>query len=582
MTQTKSPTLSHSDRIRQLAETRQHMLSMPAEQAMAAILDHPQPAALVHSFPEEDLHFLIHDLGLDNALPLIGLASNRQWEFMLDMEVWKKDQLNYPLATTWLQLLLRADPDRLVKWCFDERLEFLELYLFRNIELRVRESDQFSSDLEDGFFTDDDTFYVRFVDYPAATPESSAAKARRNEMLRLLLRRISGFDHPRYQGLLLESVSLIPVETEEELFRLRNVRLAEKGFLPFHEAVGVYQPLRPGDLSARGKKALRPPSPGDPRFPVPQFAATFLDGDNLFVRALKGIRDVHVIQQLQGELASLCNQVISADQAVIRNRDQLKSVVSKVSGYLSIGLERMTESTASKQEPMASALLQRHLLADIFRNGFGSALQLKWQATRWRRDSWCQSQQVDLTFWDEPWLGLLGGLLIDRPQFYDPSNAGSMYRDFLTREEIEATGRGLDQVMALDQLFKHMDVTIAADSGIRRLTYKNLLLTLWVRASLKASPVDTVTSTIAVSLSAFKAFYTGLWTDQAGQRIIGDEKKAEFLHWAAVASGQSPEDLSDRLSTVFEALFDEIERELAPVEAGNLDPRHVDLFLLKH
>ena len=582
VTQTKSPTLNHSDRIRQLAQIRRHILSIPAEQAMAAILDHPQPAALVHSFPEEDLHFLIHDLGTDNALPLVALASNRQWEYMLDMEVWEKDQLNYPLTTTWLQLLLRADPDRLVKWCFDERLEFLELYLFRNIELRVRESDQFSSDLDDGFFTDDDTFYVRFVDYPVATPESDAAKARRNEMLSLLLRRISGFDHPRYQGLLMESVSLIPSETEEELFRLRNVRLAEKGFFPFHEAVGVYQPLRPGELAARGNKTIRPPSSEDPRFPVPQFAATFLDGDNLFVRALKGIRDAHVIQQLQGELAGLCNQVISADQAVIRSRDQLKSVVSKVSGYLSIGLELMTESTANKQESMASALLQRHLLADIFRNGFGSALQLKWQATRWRRESWCQSQQVDLTFWDEAWLGLLGGLLINPPQFYDPSGSGPIYRDFLTRDETEATGRGLDQVIALDHLLKRMDVTISADAGIRRLTYKNLLLTLWVRASLKTPPNDTVTPTFAVSFSAFKAFYRALWTDQAGQRLIGDGKKTEFLHWAAKASGQSPEDLSNRLGTVFEALFDEIERELAPVDAGNLDPRHVNLFLLKH
>ena len=97
---------------------------------------------------------------------------------MLDMEVWKKDQLNYPLATTWLQLLLRADPDRLVQWCFDERLEFIELYLFRNIELQVRESDQFSSDLDDGFFTDDDTFYVRFVDYPVTTPASEGTFAR--------------------------------------------------------------------------------------------------------------------------------------------------------------------------------------------------------------------------------------------------------------------------------------------------------------------------------------------------------------------------------------------------------------------
>lgn len=581
MTPSQPPVLTHSDRIRQLAETRQRVLSMPAEQAMATILDHPQPAALVHSFPEEDLHFLIHDIGLSNALPLITLASNRQWEYLLDMEAWNGDQLSYPLATSWLQLLLRADPDRLVKWCFDEKLEFLELYLFRNIELRIRESDQDASDFGDRFFTDDDTFYVQFTDYPVTTPEEETAKARRDEMLSQLLRHLSIFDHPRYQGLLMEAMSVIPTETEEELFRLRNVRLGEKGFLPFHEAIGVYQPLRPGDLAARGKKALRPPSPHAPRFPVPQFAASFLEGDNLFVRALKGVGQSHVIQQLQGELASLCNQVISADKQIIRGRDQLKAVVSKVSGYLSIGLALMTASTVGNREPEASALLQRHLLADIFRTGFASALQLKWRATRWRKDSWCQSQQVDLTFWDEAWLGLLGGLLIERPQFYDPSNAGSSYRDFQTRQEIEATGRGLGHVMALDRLFRRMDLPMGPIAGIRFLNYKNLLLTLWARASLKAPPIDEDTSTVTISLAAFKEFYTALWTSHEGRRIIGDEKKAQFLQWAADASGLSPADLSDSLGSVLEALFDEIERELASVEAGSLDPPYVQLFLLK-
>ncbi len=582
MTQTKTAAPSHSHRIRQLDETRQHILSIPAEQAIPAILAHPQPAALVHSFPEEDLHFLIHDIGMDNALPLIALANNRQWEYLLDMEVWTKDRVNYPLATTWLHLLLRADPDRLVKWCFDERLEFLELYLFRNIELRVREPDQTSSDMGDGFESDDDTIYVRFVDYPAATPKSQAAKRRRNEMLRMLLRRISDVDHPRYQGLLMESVSLIPSETEEELFRLRNVRLAEKGFLPFHEAVGVYQPLRPGDLAARGKKSIRLPSPADPRFPVPQFAATFLEGDNLFVRSLKGIHESHVLQQLQVELAGLCNQVIAADQTIIRGRDQLKSVVSKVSGYLGIGLELMTESLGDQREPMASALLQRHLLSDIFRTGFESALQLKWRAARWHKESWCQSQRVGLAFWDETWLGLVGGLLINTPMYCDPSNTASMYRDFLTLEEIEATGRGLDQVMALDRLFGRMAVPIEAVSGIRRLTYKNLLLTLWARASSKLPPIDTAPPEMEIPLADFQPFYRTLWTSHAGQRRIGNQTKAAFLDWVALASKGAPEDLSERLGTVFEALFDQIEHELAPVEAGNLDPHHVDLFLLKH
>jgi len=579
VTQSKSPARRHSDRLHQLAEARQRILSLPAEKAMRAIFDYPQPAALVHSFPEEDLHFLIHDIGPGDAQPLIALASNRQWEYLLDMEAWHRDQLNYHKATTWLQLLLRADPNRLIKWCFDEKLDFLELYLFHHIELRMREQDQTESDFGDGFFTDDDAFYVRLLDYPVTTEEEEAIKKQRNALVSQLLARLSRVDHFRYQGLLLESANVIPGETEEELFRLRNVRLAEKGFLPFHEAVGVYQPLRSGDLAARGKKVIRKPVADDSGIPVPQLAASFLDGENLFVRALKGIHDTHVIQQLQMELASLCNQVISADHEVIRGRDQLKSVVSKVSGYLSIGLESMTVKTAGNHEIRASSLLQRHLLADIFRTGFASALQLKWKADRWHKQSW--SRQVDLTFWDEAWLGLLGGLLIDLPKFYDPPMAVSNYRDFQSLEEIAATRRGLTQVAALDQLFKQMAVPLTPLKHIRFLTYKNLLLTLWARDATQAAPLDENTATIAVSVSAFKPFFAALWTEQVDRRRIGDDKKADFLQWISRMSGQSTAYLSNRLGMVFEALFDEIERELSFVGPANLDPRYVQLFLLK-
>ena len=171
--------------------------------------------------------------------------------------------------------------------------------------------------------------------------------------------------------------------------------------------------------------------------------------------------------------------------------------------------------------------------------------------------------------------------MIDRPQFYDPEIIGSSYRDFQTRAEIEATGRGLDRVMALDQLFKNMDFPVPEVSGTRLLTYKNLLLSLWARASLRLPPVDDGTSSIAIPLSTFGEFYQTLWVTHEGHRIIGDAKKTQFLQWAADVSRLSSADLSNHLGMVFEALFDEIENELAPVEAGNLDPRHIHLFLLK-
>ncbi len=580
VTPTSTSISTHAERLRRLTARRLDILAMPPDEAVAAILEHPQPAALVHSFPEEDLHFLIHDIGFDEATPLIRLASNRQWEYMLDMETWHGDQLDYPSVTTWLRLLLDSDPQRLVRWCFAERLEFLELYLFRNIELRVREDDQAPSDFGDGFFSDDDTFYVRIVDYPVATPAEEAARKQRNDMLYRLLRRLSESDHPRYQGLLLESVGVLPAEAEEELFRLRNVRLAEKGFLPFHEAVGVYQPLRPAEMRTRGTKVVRPASPDDARLPVPPLAAGFLDQDNLFVRALKGIDAPHVHQQLQVELAALCNQVISADREIVRGREQLRAVVTKVSGYLAIGLERLTDAGANRRELRASLLIRRHLLADIFRTGAALVMQLKWRAEHWRRTSWCRSQGEHLTFWGESWLGLLGGLLLDRPKFYEPSSSGARYREFKTQADVVEADRALGQLTALDHLLAQMARPMPTVAEFSFLTYKNLLLTLWARSILELPATDAGVAAISIPLADFKKFYAALWATRRGRRTIAGAQKTAFLNWAAHASRQAPGDLSDRLGSVFEALFDEIESEMATVSPTALDPRHIHLFLL--
>ncbi len=42
------------DRITELGQKRRAILALPPEQALERILSDPQPAALVHSFPEAD------------------------------------------------------------------------------------------------------------------------------------------------------------------------------------------------------------------------------------------------------------------------------------------------------------------------------------------------------------------------------------------------------------------------------------------------------------------------------------------------------------------------------------------------
>lgn len=574
---------THLQRLRKLADDRQRVIGLPTEKMVAAILSHPHPAALVHSFSEIDLHLLIRDIGPEDALPLVRLASNRQWEYVLDAEVWRRDQVDCLAATLWLGLLLEADPGRLVNWCFEDQLEFLELYLFRNIEVRIREFDQMPSDLGEGFVTDDDTFYIRFVTDPVHMPADAAQKYQRDAMLAQLLHRISAADHVRYQGLLMEAAAVIPAEMEEELFRLRNVRLAEKGLLPFHEAIGVFQPLRPVDLKHRGKKYLPPPPADLVLLPVPMLAASFLASDTRFVRALKSITDIHVLGRLQTELASLCNQMIVAGEQQIQDRRQLADGVEMASHYLGIGIERMLDTAALSSDAdvdaAAARLLRHHVLMDLFRVGYGAVLDLRSRALRWQQNSRFRALGLDLWFWDEAWMGVLGGLFIDRPKYYDPVLSGTLYRDFHTMAEIEGAGKILDQIVQVDQLLPQLSFPDRATWDTGFFTYKSLLLTVWARHRLKMKPGDD----LSIPLSAFRPFYQGLWTEKEGKRIIDADRRADFLGWVAGVRDTRPdgENTAGSWDAVVNALFDEIESELADVRHGSLDPRHIRLFMLK-
>ena len=142
-------------RVLQLQEKRRKILELPPLKALDHILDDPQPAALVHSFPEQDFYLLVNEIGAEDSLPLLSLATNKQWEHIVDLETWQKDRLDPKAVTRWLSLLLEADAKRFFRWFLEEKLEFIELYLFRNIEVRIREHDQDPSDFDDDYFSRD-------------------------------------------------------------------------------------------------------------------------------------------------------------------------------------------------------------------------------------------------------------------------------------------------------------------------------------------------------------------------------------------------------------------------------------------
>jgi hypothetical protein len=558
-----------------LAAKRRDILNLTPEKALAEIIDHPYPVTLVQSFAEEDLYLLVHSIGPDDALPVLALASNPQWEYLLDMDNWSRDRIDPAAMTLWYDRLLRADPDRFTHWISQEKTEEFEYYIHCNAEIASREHDQDPSDLGDEFLTEDQVHYVRLRKLPE---EARQHQDVRDQMLPDLLKRIAAYDFERYQDLLLHAGTVLPAEVEEEFFRLRSLRLAEKGILPHHEAMGIYQALSVAELLTRSRKPVDTGGRQIDSLPLPQDPHHVPENANLFVRALGRIQDEITLQGLQTEFAGLCNQVIAADQLKIRDRDILKKVVTKTGDYISIGLEKIVAET-SRQDPYgADTLIRHHMLGDLFRVGYGCALALKWRTDKWRRTSWFTGAGLPLSFWGETGLGVLGGLLLKRPLFFDNYASGRLYREFATLADIRKSEQDLDDIVAFDFLLARLGITITPERQAGFLTFKNLLLTLWANHYLGMAGGDTYPAPL--KMDRFHRFFKVMWEPDAMPRRISETLRTHFLNWLSARSGLDETALREHLGSGLARLFQDIESELGHVEVHDLDPRFIQLFLI--
>ncbi len=576
-------------RTERLLRQRKKVLAMPAEEALDVIINSPDALPLVHSFTEEDFFFLVNDIGLDDALPLLSMASSKQWEHIIDLDIWERDRMNFRPVLKWFDFFLRADPGRLVGWLKDEKTEFLEFCLFKNINIRIREHDEDPSDFHEDYFTFDDTYYMRFIDDPSHPLSDDPVDQQRRAVLTKILNGLAESDHIKFQKILHEITSIIPAETEEEMYRLRNVRMAEKGFLPFDEAVGIYQPLSAREKTAQNRERTATDKDEAPFLSVSLYPEIMLTPDNLFAQSLIEFDSDPFFLEIQAEFAALCNQIIAADQKVIQERIQLNDIVRKACGYIGVALEHLSGEPGMSDPSVLASWVRKYSLVYLFRTGYGLAVKLKQQAEKWRDKSWFKQRDLPLSFWGEEGLGVLGGLMIKRPLFFDNYETGMLYREFASLADMARAENTLSEVMALDTLFSQIaiDPVLFPDHF---LTHKNFLLTLWAR-HYQHLPRELA----PISLEAFTSFFEVLFnrkgatdpvgSEEGGNRgktgTIGDAMKASFLKWLSTETGLSNFQMTQELGQTFENLFTDIETEYGRVLAKDIEPRYVTLFLLQ-
>lgn len=455
-------------------EMVRELFALSGSEALNRILEQDRPDQLVQHMDRVDFFWLVKKIGED-ALSLLRMASLEQWQHLLDMELWERDRLDLDQTTTWLGKLQKADPKRLVRWLFSDG-ELLAYYYFWNkIQVEIKEGDGVY-DLPEGFFTHDNLYYIRILD------------EENEEVIGSILRQMAQEDYERYQALLLGLAGVLPAEVEEEIYRLRNVRLAEDGFLPVDEALSVYSYLKADSLKAEESSyKVQSPSEKEGRTLVPVLPLIHAPGNSLLAQTAERVTDNLFLGRIRLEFAGLCNQVSSADGLEVEGLEDLILVCRKAAGYINIGLERLSDRNIKSSEQF----LKNNPLIAIFRVGFGLALELKWEAERWIKEAWFVRQDLGPIFWGDEWGGILVGVLQKRPRLFKGLQEGDEYKEFEQLSEVEDCQTVLRRLVLLDRLLKILTTKYPLDKDSIKdplLTFHPLLFNFWAHGQLSLDP----------------------------------------------------------------------------------------------
>ncbi len=544
-----------SERKRELFFER--LFTIPETKVIDFILEQKDAAQIVRQMPFVDLYWLIKKIGEDDSIPILRLATEEQWQYILDMEVWNRDRLDIKKTSIWLRRFLEADPDRLANWLVSEDMElFIYYYLYRMVEVVIATDDNIY-DLSEDYFTLDGTFYLRLRD------------ERQRDMIETILKLVASQDFLKYQALLMTSRAILPASTEEELYRLRSVRIAEYGFLPFEEAIAVYSPISLEKLKKQEIPEDIVVIDEEIKEIIPHFPMYQLQMKGIFSLAIKNITDNVLIDRLKLEFAGLCNQIISADGLHLMEFEDLIKVCKKAAGYLNIAIEKLCGDNISE----AIDLIKRNSLVSIFRAGFGIALRLRWKVERWVKESWFKNNGLNTGFWGPEWGEIINGLLMKKPMYYVGIEEGEEFRHFERLSEIERCEQIFEKVKLLDQLFSELTKFYPLEKGLLRdptVTFHPFIFTFWARQVLMLEK-----GFQALSLDQIKEFFKTVRKGELQKPYKMKDYEERFIK---DISSYLP---SQGLKEILSELWKEFVEEYESVEIEDLDERYLRFFIIR-
>lgn len=418
------------------------LMTLPAKERMEAILERADAVEVVQAMNPQDLYLTVKELGPDDALPLLSLASTSQWMHFFDMECWQKDRLVAAQGIEWLERLARTGPEAMLSWLYNVDFFFLISLMKKCLRVAVRPDDIDLTEALDYLppNTIDDQYFweCTYPDYDG--------------LMKYILSALFETNYTYYREIMDYILYTLDAEMEEEAYRFRKGRLEDQAVPDYYDAIAVYAPMEPAELSFEKETVV-----GDePVLEPPSFALALMESrDDLLTKAISTIADAPLRDHLRLELALLANKVLIADEIPLEDRDRIEESIDKISATVNLGLHLVSQGNLSS----ASIMLRKAFVEHLFRIGFTAIRKLHFRARRLVEHGWISKCPVGMSILDGDWYETLELLLQRFPKLLrERPHMAPMPDFFRTPDDIRIVRERLDTILSMGYLVDTLKV----------------------------------------------------------------------------------------------------------------------------
>ena len=524
------------------------------------------PEQLVQELPELEVFLTVKEAGEKDCLDLISLTTPEQFQYLLDLDFWKRDQLDPEKVLHWMEILLESGEKKVTQFIQSTDIEFLALLLKKFIHATTMDGEHVEEMDRIPLFTLDQYHFVHF------------RGKRTREVFEPFLQMLYRADQNSYQRLMDSLIVEFESELEETGYRLRNSRLSDYGFPDFEESLEIYHYLNPDSPILEGR-LLKAGAREEIAKGGSIFYLTHQNEGPFFSSILSKIDDAYEQDRLKQEIAALCNKAIVAEAIDLSNVAAMERVVKKVYHTLNLGLQYLSKDDEIK----ALEILQSLPVQRLFQYGVSTTLLLRRKAESILKGPWFSNDQGNLVILDPPHFEKFEGILRRRPALYRDWS----YQDFKTPQDLKEADDFLESIKTMIHFLgnelkvsplylKEMDLSGCYPDDWREITFSTIFLTSMANQIL----IGTFQFE-AIGQTQVKDFLSRVFErDAQGKGVTKMEVKNGLRNWLYSIEG---EDLKRQHLLAFQDFcLDLFEVQYGKIPPGEeVDPRFVKGLLIR-